>query len=79
MQLVSDTLSSYADEFKGKLTDIFVAMLATNTSIEDCGAYARDELMTLSHLPGWVVLVGLNGSFVLEDLSEREQIILSSK
>ena len=50
-----------------------VAMLATNDSIEECGAYARAQLMDLSETQSWMVIVGVKDSFSFEEYLTHTQ------
>ena len=85
VEVVADTIMSDEQMTAEALTQVMVSMLATNTSIEECGVYARAQIMLLSEKP-WTVIVGVKDCFVIEEKSEEddpssgqgEQIILST-
>ena len=52
--------------YNEELVEIMVTMLATSTSVEECGMYARNQLRNI--VPSqetWIVIVGVIGSFDL--------------
>lgn len=80
--MVEDSLG-----FEGLETDsviqMMASMLATNTTVEECGIFARAEVMMLSEKP-WLIFISVEGSFAFEqytrDLDQdcKEQIILKA-
>ena len=53
------------DELSESLSEMMVSMLATNSSIEECGVYARTFMMDYDEK--WIVFVGIKGSFAYEE------------
>ena len=72
IELEQDSLQGF-DLTMDDLIEIMISMLATNTSIEECGVFARAKMAELlggensTDQSNWIVLVGIKGSYALEE------------
>lgn len=58
VSVLADSLVSHGDDLSDKIVKLFKTMLATSTSIDECGDYARSELALMVEEPAlWSVVV----------------------